>query len=131
MATYDQPVLYKTAYDLTTSLMPLTKKMDRGYKFTLGERINNAGVEMLICVYRINIARENRERYFMSAREEVELLRLLLRLMKDLRLITSGQFTRLNEMVESISKQLAGRHRSHSERANNNKQSRNDQSSLF
>ena len=42
MATYDQLMIYKQAYDLVTDLMPLTKNMDRGYKFTLGERINNA-----------------------------------------------------------------------------------------
>jgi hypothetical protein len=112
MATYDQLMIYKQAYDLTVDLMPLTKNMDRGYKFTLGERINNASVEMLICVYRINTSRENRERYFASAREQVELVRLLLRLMKDLRLVSINRFVRLNEMVESISKQLAGWRRS-------------------
>lgn len=115
MATYDQLMIYKQAYDLTVNLMPLTKNMDRGYKFTLGERINNASVEMLLCVYRINTSRENRERYFVSAREQVELVRLLLRLMKDLRLVSLNRFTRLNENVESISKQLAGWHRSSTE----------------
>jgi hypothetical protein len=112
MATYDQLMIYKQAYDLTSDLMPLTKNMDRGYKFTLGERINNASIEMLICVYRINTSNEHRDRYFISAREQIELIRLLLRLMKDLRLVTTGRFTRLNEMVESISKQLTGWHRS-------------------
>jgi hypothetical protein len=115
MATYDQLMIYKHAYDLAVDLMPLTKKMDRGYKFTLGERINNAGIEMLICIYRINISKENRDRYFVSAREQVELVRLLLRLMKDLHLVSLNRFTRLNELVESISKQLAGWHRSSAE----------------
>jgi hypothetical protein len=112
MATYDQLMIYKQAYDLTSDLMPLTKNMERGYKFTLGERINNASIEMLICVYRINTSNESRDRYFISAREQIELIRLLLRLMKDLRLVTTGRFTRLNDMVESISKQLTGWHRS-------------------
>jgi hypothetical protein len=39
-------MIYKQAYDLAVDLMPLTKNMDRGYKFTLGERINNAAVEL-------------------------------------------------------------------------------------
>jgi hypothetical protein len=129
MATYDQLMIYKQAYDLTNDLMPLTKNMDRGYKFTLGERINNASIEMLICVYRINISNENRDRYFISAREQVELIRLLLRLMKDLRIVTVGRFTRLNEAVESISKQLTGWHRSYIEYGKNKKHA--DQATLF
>ncbi|MDR0863765.1 MAG: four helix bundle protein [Candidatus Symbiothrix sp.] len=129
MATYDQLMIYKQAYDLTTDLMPLTKSMDRGYKFTLGERINNASVEMLLCVYRINITSGDRDRYFVSAREQVELVRLLLRLMKDLRLVTTNRFTRLNESVESISKQLTGWHRSSVD--NTKKNGRLDQMRLF
>ncbi|GHV26641.1 hypothetical protein FACS1894176_07640 [Bacteroidia bacterium] len=34
MATFDQLQIYKQAYDLTVELMQLSKKMDRGYKFT-------------------------------------------------------------------------------------------------
>jgi hypothetical protein len=108
MATFDQLQIYKQAYDLTTELMQLSKKMDRGYKFTLGEKINNASIEMLIQIYRINTSNENRDRYFREAREQVELVRLLFRLMRDLHLVTPNRFTRLNEMVESISKQLTG-----------------------
>lgn len=37
MATYDELMVYKHAYDLTVELMTLTKKMDKAYKFTLGE----------------------------------------------------------------------------------------------
>jgi hypothetical protein len=129
MATYDQLMIYKEAYDLASDLLPLTKKMERGYKYTLGERINNASVEMLICVYRINTSNDNRDRYFMSAREQIELIRLLLRLMKDLRLVTVGRFTRLNGMVESISKQLTGWHRSNTDYGKNKKQA--DQMNLF
>jgi hypothetical protein len=132
MATYDQLMIYKQAYDLTTALMPMTKNMDRGYKYTLGERINNASVEMLISVYRINTTYDNRERYFTSAREQVELVRLLLRLMKDLHIVTISRFTRLNEIVESISKQLTGWQRStHPVDSGKQVKNRAEQSPLF
>lgn len=113
MATYDELMVYKQAYDLTVELMNLTKKMDKGYKSTLGERINSACVEMLLSVYRINTARDrDREQYFAQSREQVELIRLLLRLIKDLRLIALRRFSVLNEYVESISKQITGWQRS-------------------
>jgi hypothetical protein len=60
MATYDELMVYKHAYDLTVQMMQLTKKMERGFKFTLGERINASCVEMLIAVYRINKASADR-----------------------------------------------------------------------
>lgn len=93
--------------------MQLTKRMDRAYKFTLGERINNTCVDILLSVYRINIASAGRERFFVSAREQVKLVRLLLRLLKDLRLAAIKRFAALNEYVESISKQLTGCHNNH------------------
>lgn len=108
MATYDELMVYKHAYDLTVELMTLTKKMDKSYKFTLGERINNACVEMLLSVYRINMSTSDRGIHFSHSREQIELIRLLLRLMKDLRLIAIRRFSVLNEYVESISKQLTG-----------------------
>lgn len=107
MATYDELMVYKHAYDLTVELMTLTKKMDKGYKFTLGERLNDACVELLISVYRINVSKD-RQALFAASREQLELVRLLLRLMKDLRLVAIRRFSVLNEYVESISKQLTG-----------------------
>lgn len=82
MATYDSLMVYKHAYDLTVDMMLLTKKMDRGFKFTIGERVNTACVEMLLCVYRINTSTQ-RDSFFVSAREQIEQIRLLLRLMKE------------------------------------------------
>jgi hypothetical protein len=110
MATYDELMVYKHAYDLTVEMMQLTKKMDRGFKFTLGERINGACMKMLIAVYRINKSGSDRERFFASGREQVEYVRLLLRLTKDLGLITLRRFSALNEYVESISKQMTAWH---------------------
>ena len=46
MATYDQLMVYKTSYDLTTEVMRLSKKLPRELRFTLGERVINCTVEM-------------------------------------------------------------------------------------
>lgn len=70
---------------------------------------------MLISVYRINVTQSDRNIYFSSAREQVELVRLLLRLMKDLKLMSVARFCKLNEFVESISKQLVGWQKSSSD----------------
>lgn len=128
MATYDQLMVYKHAYDLTVQALLITKKIDRAYKFTLGEKLNEACVEMLLCVYRINVVSE-REQYFISAREQIEEIRILLRLMRDLKLTSNSRYSELNDFVESISKQLSGWHKSN--KSNGEASSKSTQGSLF
>jgi hypothetical protein len=81
--------------------------MDKGFKYTLGERINAVCVELLLSIYRINTAHDKTS-FFAHAREQVEYVRLLLRMTKDLKLVTTGNFASLNDLVENISKQMTG-----------------------
>jgi len=43
-----------------------------------------------------------------TAREHIEVIRLLIRLMKDLRQISLKRFVQVNKQVENVSKQLTG-----------------------
>jgi len=42
------------------------------------------------------------------AREQIEVIRLLIRVMKDMKQISLEKFVRINEAVENVSKQLSG-----------------------
>ena len=61
---------------------------------------------MMMCVYRANSTRAKAP-LIQQARERVEVIRLLLRICKDLRQVNLETFVALNERVESVSKQLA------------------------
>jgi len=43
-----------------------------------------------------------------TAREQIEVIRLLIRLMKDMKQISLGKFVKINVVVENVSKQLTG-----------------------
>ena len=43
-----------------------------------------------------------------EARERIEVIRLFIRLMKDMQQICIKQFVQINESVENVSKQLSG-----------------------
>ena len=43
-----------------------------------------------------------------EARERIEVIRLFIRLMKDMQQISIKQFVQINESVENVSKQLTG-----------------------
>jgi len=113
MATYDNLPVYKTSYDLLVELFNLTTNFSREYKFTIGEKLKNETVVMIVAIYRANSSHDKREK-IQSARESVEVIRLLLRLLKDLKQINMNKFIMLSEKLESVSKQLAAWQKSYS-----------------
>lgn len=111
MATYDHLPVYKTSYDLLVDLFRFVKDFHREYKYTIGESIKNETIAMMMCVYRANCTR-TKGPLLQQARERVEVIRLLLRVCRDLRQVNLEKFVALNERVESVSKQLAAWQRS-------------------
>ena len=108
MSTYNELQIYKIAYDLAMHTFTFTEKMKRSFKYTIGEKLNVNVVELLLCIYKANSRKEERYAQLQSGREHIEEIRLLLRLSKDLQLITVKRFVVLNEMIESVSKQIYG-----------------------
>ena len=80
--------------------------MERDYKFTIGENLKKEIIELIMNVYRAN-SRHNKIDLIGAARENVEVVRLLFRLLHDLKQIDLKPFVNINEQLESISKQLA------------------------
>jgi hypothetical protein len=108
MATYDNLPVYKQTYDLLLQLFKVCQNMERDFKFTLGENIKKEIIDLIINVYRAN-CRENKEKFplIKIAQENVEVVRLLLRLLNDLKQIGMKEFISANEKIESVSKQLS------------------------
>jgi len=79
MATYDNLPVYKTSYDLLADLFRVCQNMERDYKFTIGENLKKEIVELIMNVYRAN-CRKEKAIYIESARENTEVVRLLMRL---------------------------------------------------
>ena len=106
MATYNNLPVYKTSYDLLTDLFRLCQNMERDFKFTIGEKLKNEVIELIMNVYRAN-CRHEKALLIAAGRENAEVIRLLLRLLQDLKQIKLETFVDLNAKLESISKQLA------------------------
>jgi hypothetical protein len=58
-------------------------------------------------IYRAN-TRHQKADVLQIAREQIEVIRLLIRVMKDMKQISLEKFVRINEAVENVSKQLSG-----------------------
>lgn len=111
MANYDNLPVYKVSYDLLQKLFLVVRNFKRDYKYTLWETIKKEVIDLIVAIYRANSHIE-KQNYFEQARGHIEVVRLLIRLCKDLREIDLKDFVVINQMIESISKQLVGREKS-------------------
>jgi hypothetical protein len=73
----------------------------------VGEKLKSETLELILNIYRANI-RTEKSQLLQNARENIEVLRLLFRLLKDLHQINIEKFADINVKIENISKQLAG-----------------------
>jgi hypothetical protein len=85
-----------------------TKLFTREHKYTLGEKLKNETLELLINIYKANKSKQaTRMQYINTARQNIEVVRLLLRVTKDLKIIGIKGHVALNVQVEELSKQLS------------------------
>lgn len=107
MALFTNLPVYKQGYDLLLEIYKRTKNFPREYKYTIGERLKNEGLDMLINIYKANKSKQtNRLNYIENARENVETLRLIFRVASDLKVIGTKSFSFLTIKIEELSKQL-------------------------
>lgn len=111
MALYNHLPVYKASYDLLVMIFDFTQQFKKEYKYTIGEKLKMETVEMITNIYRANV-RKDKTNLLQTARENVEVIRLYLRLLKDLRQISIGKLVLINEKLESVSKQLTAWHKS-------------------
>lgn len=107
MALYTALPVYKRTYQLLMELITTCALLPRLYKHTFGERIQEEAIEMVLNIYKSNSSYSKVD-YIGKAREHVETLRLLIRLLYDTKKITQKRMIYLNTYIEDISKQLTG-----------------------
>ena len=107
MALYNTLPVFKKGYDLLIEIYKMTTGLSREYKYTVGEKLKNETLELLLQIYRVNSNREKKI-YIDRCIENTEAVRLLIRLLHDLRQISIKRMISLNMLIENVSKQLSG-----------------------
>jgi len=105
MALYGELPVYKATYDLLLAIFRFTKDFGKEYKYTVWESLKKETIELFTLIYRANLKRDKQE-VLQEARERIEVIRLFIRLMKDMQQISVKQFVQINEVVENVSKQF-------------------------
>ena len=107
MALHYQLPIYKASYELLLQVFQFSAHFNKSYKYTIGEQLKQETITLLTNIYRANCRREKRP-LLEAARENIEVIRLYLRILKDLKQISLSKFIAINQQIESVSKQLTG-----------------------
>lgn len=109
MKTEDLPV-YRLAYDLTVHVVTCTKNFPKDYKYGLGDKLKNECFVAVVLIFRANSAYigQNRLKAIADCLERIKTVEMILRLSKDLQLISVKQYSNAIELTHQIGKQLWG-----------------------
>lgn len=105
MAIYENLPVYKTSYDLLICTFEMIKWFPKEYKYSLWDKIKNQTIDLISHIYKANLLKQKSE-ILAFARWDIELIRLYVRVCKDLKIINLWKFIEINLLIESISKQL-------------------------
>lgn len=105
MADYYHLNVYKSSYKLLVEIYKGSKNFNKEYKYTLGEKIKERSFEVLLGIYRANKAKE-KTLYIEKALDDVEYIRLSIRLLRDLNVLNESKFVALSKIVEDVAVQF-------------------------
>jgi len=111
MALHHQLPIHKVAYNLLDVSTDLAKNMPRDFKASIGGKISNECIEITVLIFRANVARDKAP-HLDELLERLQVAELLLRLSRDKRLISTGQYAKAIELTSTIGKQAGGWRRS-------------------
>ncbi len=94
--------LYKACYDLAVELHKFSALVKREYKYTIGERICNASIDLALAAYAIANGSAAPDDKLPVMRSSVDAIRMMLRLLVDLKHLSIKSFANLNEKIEYI-----------------------------
>jgi len=103
----DDLIIYQKTYDLALWLHPVVNRFPKSQRFVLGQRIENKILDLL---HGMIVANAERDKSAMLAQVSVELdeLRILIRLSKDLHFVNIKQYGIAAEKTNEIGRLLSG-----------------------
>jgi len=110
MIDYTQVPIVQITYQLTLNIQRLVLKFPKHLRFQLGDRLTGQTQDFLEGVIRANLTRDPmlRSTSLNHLANDLVTIRITLRLIKDLKAISIGQFSEINLCLEDIQKQLTG-----------------------
>ncbi|MBU4480670.1 four helix bundle protein [Patescibacteria group bacterium] len=107
MSRYFHIPIFQQTYILTLAVYKTTVNFNKEHKYTLGCELKNVCHKLLRLIVLVNSSGRKTEQ-LKDLSQELENLRIYLRLAYDLKLLGPGIFGKINEQIEAIGKQIGG-----------------------
>ncbi|NOT79324.1 MAG: four helix bundle protein [Bacteriovoracaceae bacterium] len=107
MAQYKHLPIYRLTYELLQRIVVATKDYPREFKFTLGQKMKDESIELIVLIYRANSS-DDKKSHIDAILERLQVVELLVRLSHDMRILPTKSYASIVEMTESLSKQASG-----------------------
>jgi hypothetical protein len=108
MARYQHLPVYRITYELLLKVTVATKEFPREYKFTIGQKLQDEVVGLVVLIYKANAATTERHLNIKLLLEHLQVVELLIRLSQDMRILSKKHYAALIEMTQSVAKQAEG-----------------------
>lgn len=99
--------IYKVSYDLLGFAVDLIRHMPRSARPVVGDRLRDECLAMFACIQAANMA-EHKDPHLVELLRRLETANVLLRVLRDKRLISTGQYAGAVQLTGSIGKQATG-----------------------
>lgn len=100
-------VVVGKTYDLTLWLLPKVEKFPRSYRFSVGDRLVAVSLDLLTLLVDAAYSRD-KQQHLEQVNLKSNTLRYLLRLAKDLRLLSEDSYAFAGEKVDEIGRMIGG-----------------------
>ena len=104
MGLHTELEIYRVSYDLMDFTLNLIVNMPRGVKPIVGVKLRDDSLALFTCIQEANIAHDKTP-HLLEIQKRLEVANVLLRLSRDKRYISTGQYARAIELTGSIGKQ--------------------------
>ena len=107
MAIHTDLPIYKVAYDLLITTTSLVKNMPRDFKASIGAKLRDECVEIMVLIFRANSTR-NKTPYLDNLIERVQVADLLFRVARDSQSISIPQYASAIKLTGAVGRQAGG-----------------------
>jgi len=102
-------IIFQKIYDFLLWLYPLINRIPKSHRLILGRSMEEEGIKILLLSIEANKLKDNSRKIIQQQMsDELDKLRILIRLTKDLRFMSVAQYQHAAERINEIGKILYG-----------------------
>ncbi len=100
--------LFQKVYDFLLWIKPTVQRFAKVHKYSLGIQLENEVIELLKAITRANFKKGNKRSFIEECVVHFEIIKILIRMAKDFKLLSIKQYEFAAKKLEEIGKLLGG-----------------------